>query len=127
MVAYVIVTARRYTDLFERVRRRRSLELAAEIQWELLPVLAFEGDAFALAGALEPAYTIAGDSFDYSVDVDHVTLVITDGMGHGLRAALLGSLALRACATRGGGASPWSSRSVPRTTCSSSSSAAISS
>ena len=94
MVAYVIVTARRYTDLFERVRRRRSLELAAEIQWELLPVLAFESDAFALAGALEPAYTIAGDSFDYAVDVDYVTLVITDGMGHGLRAALLGSLAL---------------------------------
>jgi serine phosphatase RsbU (regulator of sigma subunit) len=94
IVAYVIVTARRYTDLFERVRRRRSLELAAEIQWELLPVLAFEGDAFALAGALEPAYSIAGDSFDYAVDVDDVTLVITDGMGHGLRAALLGSLAL---------------------------------
>ena len=94
IVAYVIVTARRYTDLFERVRRRRSLELAAEIQWELLPVLAYEGNAFALAGALEPAYSIAGDSFDYAVDVDHVTLVITDGMGHGLRAALLGSLAL---------------------------------
>ena len=33
IVAYVIVTVRRYTDLFERVRRRRSLELAAEIQW----------------------------------------------------------------------------------------------
>jgi serine phosphatase RsbU (regulator of sigma subunit) len=94
IVAYVIVTARRYTDLFERVRRRRSLELAAEIQWELLPVLAYEGTAFALAGALEPAYSIAGDSFDYAVDVDHVTLVITDGMGHGLRAALLGSLSL---------------------------------
>jgi serine phosphatase RsbU (regulator of sigma subunit) len=93
-VAYVIVTARRYTDLFERVRRRRSLELAAEIQWELLPVLAYAGTAFSLAGALEPAYSIAGDSFDYAVDVDHVTLVITDGMGHGLRAALLGSLAL---------------------------------
>ncbi len=94
IVAYVIITARRYTDLFERVRRRHALELAAEIQWELLPVLAYEGSAFALAGALEPAYSIAGDSFDYAVDVDHVTLVITDGMGHGLRAALLGSLAL---------------------------------
>ena len=94
IVAYVIVTARRYTDLFERVRRRRALELAAEIQWELLPVLAYDGNAFALAGALEPAYSIAGDSFDYAVDFDHVTLVITDGMGHGLRAALLGGLAL---------------------------------
>jgi serine phosphatase RsbU (regulator of sigma subunit) len=93
-VAYVVVCARRYTDLFERVRRRRTLELAAEIQWELLPVLAYEGEAFSLAGALEPAYSIAGDSFDYAVEVGHLTMAIIDGMGHGLRAALLGSLGL---------------------------------
>jgi serine phosphatase RsbU (regulator of sigma subunit) len=96
VVAYVIATARRYTDLFERVRRRRDLILAAEIQWELLPVLAYEGDEFSVAGVLEPAYAIAGDSFDYAVEVDHLHVAITDGMGHGLRAALLGSLAVAA-------------------------------
>jgi serine phosphatase RsbU (regulator of sigma subunit) len=96
VVGYVIATARRYTDMFEKVRRRRDLILAAEIQWELLPVLAYDCPEFAVAGALEPAYAIAGDSFDYAVEADHLQVAITDGMGHGLRAALLGSLAVSA-------------------------------
>jgi serine phosphatase RsbU (regulator of sigma subunit) len=96
VIGYVVATARRYTDLFERVRRRRDLILAAEIQWELLPVLAYEGAELSVAGALEPAYAIAGDSFDYAVEEDHLHMAITDGMGHGLRAALLGSLAVAA-------------------------------
>ena len=96
VVGYVVATARRYTDLFERVRRRRDLILAAEIQWELLPVLAYDADEVSVAGALEPAYEIAGDSFDYAVEADHLHVAITDGMGHGLRAALLGSLAVAA-------------------------------
>jgi len=94
VVGYVVATARRYTDLFERVRRRRDLILAAEIQWELLPVLAYNAEDVAVAGALEPAYAIAGDSFDYAVEFDRLHVAITDGMGHGLRAALLGSLAV---------------------------------
>lgn len=94
VIGYVVATARRYTDLFERVRRRRDLILAAEIQWELLPVLAYDADDIAVAGALEPAYAIAGDSFDYAVEADRLHVAITDGMGHGLRAALLGSLAV---------------------------------
>ena len=96
IVGYVVAIARRYTDLFERVRRRRDLNLAAEIQWDLLPVLAYEGDELSVAGALEPAYSIAGDSFDYAVEADQLHVAITDGMGHGLRAALLGSLAVAA-------------------------------
>ncbi|MBV8986816.1 MAG: serine/threonine-protein phosphatase [Acidimicrobiia bacterium] len=96
VVGYVVSTARRYTDLFERVRRRRELILAAEIQWELLPVLAYEADELSVAGALEPAHAIAGDSFDYAVEADDVHVAITDGMGHGLRAALLGTLAVAA-------------------------------
>jgi serine phosphatase RsbU (regulator of sigma subunit) len=96
VIGYAVATARRYTDLFERVRRRRDLILAAEIQWELLPVLAYEADELSVAGALEPAYAIAGDSFDYAVEADLLHVAITDGMGHGLRAALLGSLAVAA-------------------------------
>jgi serine phosphatase RsbU (regulator of sigma subunit) len=96
VVGYVVATARRYTDLFERVRRRRDLILAAEIQWELLPVLAYDADELSVAGALEPAYAIAGDSFDYAVEHEHIHVAITDGMGHGLRAAMLGSLAVSA-------------------------------
>ena len=88
-LAYVVTVARRFTDLFERSRRRADLELAAEIQWELLPVLAYECDAFSLAGFVEPTYRVGGDNFDYSVDKDSVTISVTDAKGHGLRAALL--------------------------------------
>jgi serine phosphatase RsbU (regulator of sigma subunit) len=91
-LGYVLLAARRYTDLFEAVRRRRDLELPAELQWELLPVLAHDGPDFAIAGRLEPAYDIGGDNFDYAVDGEGVTVAITDAMGHGTRAALLSTL-----------------------------------
>ena len=94
VLAYVIAAARRYTDRFERIRRRRELELAAEMQWELLPVLAYDCPEYSLAGSLEPAYEIGGDTFDYAVAPTSVTITITDAMGHGLRAAMLGSLAV---------------------------------
>jgi len=92
IVAYALLAARGYTDRFERIRRRRDLELAAEIQWELLPVLAYDSPDFAIAGSLEPAYEIGGDTFDYAVAEDTVTVGVIDAMGHGLKAALLSSL-----------------------------------
>ncbi len=92
LLGYVIAEARRYTDRFERVRRRRDLQLPAEIQWELLPVLAYRDRTLSIAGNLEPAYEIGGDSFDYAVDRGFVTTTVNDAMGHGLRAALMASL-----------------------------------
>ena len=105
VLAHVLAGARRYTDLFEILRRRRDLGLAAEIQWELLPVLAYELPAFSIAGALEPTYEIGGDTFDYAISAERLTVSITDAVGHGLRSALLGSLAVTAMrnARRGGG------------------------
>ncbi|MGB9377159.1 MAG: PP2C family protein-serine/threonine phosphatase [Mycobacteriales bacterium] len=99
-LGYALVAARRYTDRFERIRRRRDLDLAAEIQWELLPVLAFEAPEFSIAGSLEPAYEIGGDTFDYAVAAETLTVTVTDAMGHGLRAAMMGSLAVTAMRNR---------------------------
>ncbi len=96
VIAYVLTGARRYTDRFEMLRRRRDLSLPAEIQWELLPSLAYELPGFSIAGSLEPAYDIGGDTFDYAVSAHRLTVSITDAVGHGLRAALLGSLAVTA-------------------------------
>jgi Stage II sporulation protein E (SpoIIE) len=95
-LAYVITVARRFTDLFERSRRRADLELAAEIQWELLPVLAYHCDEFSLAGFIEPAYRVGGDNFDYAAERESVMVSVTDAKGHGLRAALLSALAVTA-------------------------------
>ena len=105
-VSYVVSSARRYTDVFERVRRRRRLSLAAELQWELLPVSGYDADTFTLAGALEPAYEVGGDNFDYAVDGERLTVSVTDAMGHGLEAALLSTLtvaAMRNCRRAGEG------------------------
>jgi serine phosphatase RsbU (regulator of sigma subunit) len=95
-VAYVLLAARRYTDVFEMARRRKELELPAEMQWDLLPVLAHTGPDFSLAGSVEPAYDIGGDNFDYAVDVAGITVSLTDAMGHGTQAALLSTLAIAA-------------------------------
>jgi serine phosphatase RsbU (regulator of sigma subunit) len=96
VLAYVLTGARRYTDRFETLRRRRDLGLAAEIQWELLPVRAYELPSFSIAGALEPAYDIGGDTFDYAVSAHLLNVSITDAVGHGLRAAMLSSLTVSA-------------------------------
>jgi serine phosphatase RsbU (regulator of sigma subunit) len=94
VLAYMIAAARRYTDQFERIRRRRDLQLAAEMQWELLPVLAYTCAEYDIAGSLEPAYEIGGDTFDYAVAPTELTVSVSDAMGHGLRSAMLASLAV---------------------------------
>ena len=48
------------TDIYREVRRRKRLTIAAELQWDLLPGRTCESDEFALAGQLEPAYTVSG-------------------------------------------------------------------
>ncbi|MGZ4748730.1 MAG: PP2C family protein-serine/threonine phosphatase, partial [Oryzihumus sp.] len=48
--------------------------------------------AFTLAGWLEPAAEIAGDTFDFSLARDELHLSITDAMGHGVAAALNATL-----------------------------------
>ena len=95
-LAHALAAARRYTDFFERVRRRQDLDVGAELQWELLPVLDLDAEAVTLSGVVEPAYEIAGDNFDYALEPDALTLSITDAMGHGTEAALLCGLAVSA-------------------------------
>lgn len=90
---YVVVANRRYTDLFEWGSRTAPFTLAAEIQRRLLPG-AFSCDAreFSLAGWLEPASTVGGDTFDYSLDRDTLHLSVTDAVGKDVNAALLATV-----------------------------------
>lgn len=97
LVGHLLHTAGRYTDLVELRRRRRSMSLAAEMQWDmLLPPLAFRSPEVGIAGLLEPAYEVAGDGFDYSLDGETLSFLMLDAMGHGLRATLASTLALAA-------------------------------
>ncbi|WP_137160841.1 PP2C family protein-serine/threonine phosphatase [Blastococcus sp. CCUG 61487] len=96
LVAELLMTHDTYSDLFLRLRRRRPLSLAAEIHWELLPPLTFATERLVISGALEPAYDIGGDSFDYAVNESTAELMVLDAVGHGLPAALLSSAAVGA-------------------------------
>jgi serine phosphatase RsbU (regulator of sigma subunit) len=95
LLAFVVIANQRHTDLFEWGQRTRSFSLSAEIQQRLLPgPRTCEAAAFTLSGWLEPAASIGGDTFDYSLDRDVLHLSLTDAMGHGVGAALTASLCL---------------------------------
>lgn len=92
-LAYVIVANRRHTDLFEWGQRTTHFTLAAEIQRRLLPsTYTCEAGQFTIAGWLEPASSVGGDTFDYSLDRDALHVSITDAAGHEVAAALLATL-----------------------------------
>ncbi len=80
------------TDVYREVRRRKRLTIAAELQWELLPGRTCAAEEFSLAGQLEPAYTVSGDNFDWSISPESLTLSVSAGMGSGIGAALLTQL-----------------------------------
>jgi len=95
LLAFVVIANRRHTDLFEWGQRSRTFSLSAEIQQRLLPeARTCEAAEFTLAGWLEPASSIAGDTFDYSLARDSLHLSLTDAMGHGVEAALTASVCL---------------------------------
>ncbi|MEU9023615.1 PP2C family protein-serine/threonine phosphatase [Actinomadura sp. NPDC048394] len=96
LVADMLVTKNNYTDQFLRVRRRAPMSVPAEIQWSLLPPLTMTTPQVAVAGILEPAYDVAGDSLDYALNDDVLHLAMIDAMGHGLNAAVLATVAVGA-------------------------------
>jgi hypothetical protein len=96
LVADVLVTKGTYTDRFFQARRLQPMSLSAEMQWSLLPPLMMTTPQVSVAGILEPAYNVAGDSFDYALNDDVLHLCIIDAMGHGLDAAVMATVAIAA-------------------------------
>ena len=86
----------RTTDLMHLRRRRRSMTLAAGMQWDLLPPLTVRCAQAVACGRLEPAYETAGDAFDYAINNRHLDAAIFDGMGHWVEATMLTTLAVGA-------------------------------
>jgi hypothetical protein len=96
LVADMLVTKNSYTDIFTVARRRNRMTVAAEIQWSLLPPLRMAVPQVEVAGILEPAYEVAGDSFDYALNGDILHIAMIDAMGHGLDAAVMATAAIGA-------------------------------
>ncbi|WP_406432851.1 serine/threonine-protein phosphatase [Streptomyces sp. NBC_00631] len=95
-LAHEVVVAERDTDLYLQARRKDRLTLAAEMQWHLLPGRSCSRPEYDLACQLEPAYAVYGDNFDWSATADRLMVYVTNGMGEGIEAALLTSLAVNA-------------------------------
>lgn len=95
-LGHEVITAGRDTDVYLQARRTRRLTLAAEMQWQLLPGGGCAREEYVIGAHLEPAYAIGGDNFDWSAGADHLVLTMTDGMGQGIDASLLTSLAVGA-------------------------------
>ncbi|MGC4847240.1 PP2C family protein-serine/threonine phosphatase [Micromonospora sp. DT15] len=93
VLAFVVIANRRYTDLFEWGQRTTPFTLSGEIQRRLLPAsFTCESSAFTLSGWLEPAASVGGDTFDYSLARDVLHFSVTDAMGHGVASALTATL-----------------------------------
>ena len=92
----VVAATARVSDVPYLRRRGRAMSLPAVMQWDLLPPLTARMARALIAGALEPAYDIAGDAFDYAANGTDLHLAIFDGLGHGIGSTLLTGLAVGA-------------------------------
>ena len=95
-VASLLVSKSAYGDGLARASYARMPTLAASMRMATLPPLAFDVGPISLGAVLEPAYEIAGDTFDYAIDADVLHIAIFDAMGHGLRASRMATLAVNA-------------------------------
>jgi hypothetical protein len=96
LTADLVVTKSLYTDTFARVRSAAPMSLSAHLQWQTLPPLVMTTPDVALAGILEPAYDVGGDSFDYALDEHVLHLAVFDAMGHGVEAAVMATIVVAA-------------------------------
>ncbi|MFD0475346.1 PP2C family protein-serine/threonine phosphatase [Nonomuraea thailandensis] len=97
LVAVMVVSKRPHSDSFARLVRARPLTLSAEVLWNLLPPGTFANDDVVVSAALEPAYEMGGDAFDYALDGSTLHVSIFDAMGHDTSAGLTASIAMAAC------------------------------
>lgn len=96
LVALMIVSKGPYSDTYSRLVRTRDMTVSAEMQWRMMPPLSFANDQMVIGAALEPAYRLGGDAFDYALAGDTVHLSVFDAMGHDTASGLTSNLAVAA-------------------------------
>jgi stage II sporulation SpoE-like protein len=105
LVGLMVVSKRQLSDSFARLVRRKRMDVAAEMEWRLMPPRTFATDHVMISAVMEPAYEISGDAFDYAFDGRTAHLAVFDAMGHDTAAGLTANLALSAfrnCRRQGG-------------------------
>jgi hypothetical protein len=106
LTALIIGSKQGSSDSYARLTRSRPMNIAAEMQWHLMPPRTYADGRVVVAGALEPAYTTSGDAYDYAMAGPVVHLSLFDAMGHDTGAGVTANLAMGTCrATRRRGGS----------------------
>jgi serine phosphatase RsbU (regulator of sigma subunit) len=94
LLASELASRGQYTDAVTRARRTATPTLAAEIQRMQLPPPSFRTSDVTVATAVEPAYNIAGDVYDYAHNDRVLHAAMLDAVGHDLEATLIAVLLL---------------------------------
>lgn len=96
LIALMMVSKRGVSDTYARLVRRRRMNVAAEMEWRVMPPRTFATDRVLISAVMEPAYEVSGDVFDYAIAEETVHLALFDAMGHDTAAGLTANLALAA-------------------------------
>ncbi|MCP3962590.1 MAG: PP2C family protein-serine/threonine phosphatase [bacterium] len=81
-------------ELVDRVRVRDELEVAQQLQRDLLPTAAPEIEGYRIAHSYRTANEVGGDYYDFLPTEDgRLALVVGDASGHGIAAGLLMAIA----------------------------------
>ncbi len=89
-VAIIIEKAELYEQLVEKKRIQAQLEIAREVQLELLPDGDPELKDFDLSAYVFPTEEVSGDYYDWvKVFDDQIAIIVADAVGKGIPAALL--------------------------------------
>jgi hypothetical protein len=97
LLALIIVSKRQSSDSYARLMRTEPLNIAAEMQWHLMPPPAYADSRVAISAAMEPAHHVSGDAYDYATAGSVVHVSIFDAMGHDTAAGLTAALAMGTC------------------------------
>ncbi len=89
-VAIIIEKAELYEELVEKKRIKAQLEIARQVQLELLPANDPEFNGFDMSAYVFPTEEVSGDYYDWvSIMEDQVAIIVADAVGKGIPAALL--------------------------------------
>ncbi|MER6182015.1 PP2C family protein-serine/threonine phosphatase [Streptomyces sp. NPDC001652] len=97
LLALIIVSKRQSSDSYARLMRTEPLNIAAEMQWHLMPPPTYADSRVAISAAMEPAHHVSGDAYDYATGGSMVHVSIFDAMGHDTAAGLTAALAMGTC------------------------------
>ena len=96
LLGHITISKMPYSERLRWLCGNGPLTPAAELLWQLLPPRTFATERLVVTALLEPHDKVAGDAYDYSVNVGDAYLAVFDGVGHDLQAGQTTALAITA-------------------------------